>query len=62
MLEYACDRRIISDDDNVGGKDNFPSFQEHRWDQSILTNLAIKHGLSVHHKIDLILNVIILLV
>ena len=26
---------------------NFPSFQEHRWDQSILTNLAIKHGLSV---------------
>ena len=46
-LEYACDRRIISDDDNVGGKDNFPSFQEHRWDQSILTNLAIKHGLSV---------------
>jgi len=46
-LEYACDRRIISDDENVCGKDNFPSFQEHRWDQSILTNLAIKHGLSV---------------
>ena len=46
-LGYACDRRIISDDPNVCGEDNFPSFQEHRWDQSILTNLAIKHGLSV---------------
>lgn len=46
-LNYACDRRIISDDPNVCGKDNFPSFREHRWDQSILTNLAVKYGLSV---------------
>lgn len=46
-LKYCTDRRIISDDPNVSGKDNFPSFKEHRRDQSILTNLAVKHGLSV---------------
>jgi hypothetical protein len=46
-LKYCTDRRIISDDPNVSEKDNFPSFKEHRRDQSILTNLAVKHGLSV---------------
>lgn len=46
-LEYCKDRRIVSDDDNVCGKENFPTFNSHRRDQSVLTNLAIKHGLSV---------------
>tara|TARA_R100001015_G_C4630648_1_gene192461 strand:- start:745 stop:1512 length:768 start_codon:yes stop_codon:yes gene_type:complete len=46
-LKFASDRRIVSDDENVCGKDNFPTFKEHRWDQSILTNLAVKNGLSV---------------
>lgn len=46
-LKYCIDRRIISDDDNVSGKDNFPTFQNHRWDQSVLTNIALKYGLSV---------------
>lgn len=46
-LKYCSDRRIISDDPNVGGKDNFPTFKEHRRDQSVLTNLAVKHGLCV---------------
>lgn len=46
-LEYCKDRRIVSDDENVCGKENFPSFKEHRRDQSIITNLAVKHGLSV---------------
>ena len=55
-LKYACDRRIISDDPNICGKENFPSFNEHRRDQSILTNLAVKHGLSVAS--DLIRNYI----
>jgi hypothetical protein len=44
-LEYCKDRRIISDDENVSGKENFPSFREHHHDQSILTNLAVKYGL-----------------
>lgn len=46
-LEFCKDRRIVSDDDNVCGKENFPSFKSHRRDQSILTNLAIKYGLPV---------------
>ena len=44
-LKYCCDRRIISNDPNVSGKENFESFEEHRCDQSVLTNLAIKYGL-----------------
>ena len=45
----TCDKVlcIISDDKNVCGKENFPEFNEHRRDQSILTNIAIKYGLSV---------------
>ncbi len=27
---------------------NVPTFQEHRWDQAILTNLQIMHGLPLH--------------
>ena len=46
-LKYCSDRRIISDDENVCGEDNFPSFKAHRWDQSVLTNLAVKNELSV---------------
>lgn len=46
-IEYSQDRRIISDDKNVCEKENFPEFNEHRRDQSILTNIAIKYGLSV---------------
>lgn len=46
-LRYCQDRRIISDDDNISGKENFSTFKEHRRDQSVLTNLAIKYGLSV---------------
>jgi hypothetical protein len=46
-LEYCTDRRILTDDPNVSGEENFKGFQEHRRDQSILTNLAVKHELSV---------------
>lgn len=46
-LHYCSDRRILSDGENVSGKDNFSSFKNHRRDQSILTNLAVKYQLSV---------------
>lgn len=46
-LNYCCDRRIISDDPNVSGKENFSTFKNHRWDQSVLTNIAVRRGLSV---------------
>lgn len=37
----------MTDDDNVCGKPNLAGFREHRHDQSILTNLAIRDGLNV---------------
>jgi len=46
-LNYCCDPRIVTDDDNVCGKPNLAGFREHRHDQSILTNLAIRDGLNV---------------
>jgi hypothetical protein len=42
-LKFCEDRRVISDDNNVCGKPNFPDFVEHRWDQSILSVLAVKY-------------------
>jgi len=42
-LEFCKDTRIITDDDNVCGKPNFPDFIEHRGDQSILSILAVKY-------------------
>jgi hypothetical protein len=43
--KYCLDRRAITDDPNVLGKNNFPEFKEHRHDQSIFHNLMIKYGI-----------------
>ena len=42
-LEYARDKRILTDLKNTCGKNNLPDFTEHRWDQSILSLLAQKY-------------------
>lgn len=47
QIEWCCDRRILTDDPNTSGLDNFPGFQDHRHDQSVLTNLFIKYKLPV---------------
>ena len=44
-LEFAKDENIITDMPNVMG-DNYPVFIDHRHDQSVMTNLAIKHNLN----------------
>ena len=44
-LAYLTDRRIVSDDPNVMGKDNPKSFRDHRHDQSVLSLLSKKWGL-----------------
>jgi glycosyltransferase involved in cell wall biosynthesis len=47
-LNYCLDERINGEDSNFSGKENFKEFTG--WsgkDQSILTNIAIKYGLSV---------------
>lgn len=41
-LEYAKDKRILTDIDNEMGKDNYPEFVMHRHDQSTLSLLAKK--------------------
>ena len=43
-LYYAQDKRIITDDSNEMGEDNYPQFREHRHDQSILSLLIKKYG------------------
>jgi len=47
-LEYAQDDRIITDKPNTQGVPNFPSYRDHRHDQSILSLLAIKEGIKGH--------------
>ena len=51
-LDYCCDRRVLSDDDNVCGLPNYPGFIEHRHDQSVLTLLCIKYGIQPIGTID----------
>ena len=46
-LKYAEDERIISDNPNTCGLKNYDKFKDHRHDQSILTNLAIKYNLEL---------------
>lgn len=43
--EYCKDINILTHNDNISGKPNFPEFTEHRTDQSILTNLAVKYNI-----------------
>lgn len=43
-LGYCKDARIITDDPNVCGLPNLPEYVDHRYDQSVLSNLIIKHN------------------
>jgi len=42
---YCEDPRILTDQPNQYGLENFPDFQDHRHDQSVLTNLVLKYDL-----------------
>lgn len=44
-LYFCKDERILVDSPNVCGKNNVINYIEHRYDQSILTNLIIKYNL-----------------
>jgi hypothetical protein len=46
-LIYCMDERILTDIPNESGQDNFVYFQDHRHDQSILTNLVVKYNLKI---------------
>ena len=43
-LKYCLDYRIITDEKNKMGKDNYPEFVAHRNDQSVFSLLAKKRG------------------
>lgn len=45
-LKYCLDYKIVSGDESVLGEER-DGFKEHRYDQSILTNIAIREGLTV---------------
>ena len=45
FLKYCCDERIVTDIPNQCGLNNFEGFQDHRHDQSIITNLQLKYDL-----------------
>jgi hypothetical protein len=44
-IEYCKDARILTDEKNVSGLENHPSFKDHRHDQSILTNIVTRRRL-----------------
>lgn len=44
-FEFMKDEKILTDIPNTCGLPNLPNFKDHRHDQSILTNLSIKHNL-----------------
>ena len=46
-LHYCQDERILTDDDNTQGKDNYEGFLGHRHDQSIFSLLTKKYNLTV---------------
>lgn len=47
-LHYCCDGYSATDEPNRCGKKNFFGFRQHRWDQSVLSLLAIKHDIVLH--------------
>jgi len=45
---YMKDPRIVTDEPNVAGKANFLEYRDHRYDQSVLTNLATKYDIKLY--------------
>jgi hypothetical protein len=46
-LHYCQDERILTDSDNIQGKNNYADFLHHRHDQSVFSLLTKKYDLSV---------------
>ncbi len=45
VLSYAQDIRIISDNPNTMGKENYPDFVTHRHDQAVISLISKKRGI-----------------
>lgn len=46
-LQFCCDRRIVTDEDNVMGKENYPGFRGNRHDQTVWSLVCKRNGLPV---------------
>ena len=46
-LRWCKDPTIITDDESIYGKPNLEQFRDHRHDQSILSNLVVKHKIKL---------------
>ena len=51
-FEFSTNRNILTETPNICGLPNINNFIEHRYDQSILTNLSIKYNLYSHRLND----------
>ena len=56
-LYFAQDKRILTDDPNEPGIENYPDFRSHRHDQSILSLLVKKYGLVNANKANVELKI-----
>jgi hypothetical protein len=50
-LQHCRDPRIIKDGINISGYENFQEFKEHKYDQSVLTNIKTKYSIYANHEI-----------
>jgi len=50
-LGHCKDPRIIKDGDNISGNSNFSEFKEHKYDQSVLTNIKTKYSIYPNYEI-----------
>jgi hypothetical protein len=50
-LNFCRDERVIKDGPNLCGLDNFPTYIDHRYDQSVLTNLKTKYSINPSKEI-----------
>lgn len=55
-LRWCQEPSIITDNKNIHGKPNLEHFRDHRHDQSILTNLCVKHDITLFGPKDRSLN------
>lgn len=51
-LSFCCDIRVISDNPNVCGLDDYPGFIQNRYDQTVLSLLAKKYGYKGFRPVD----------
>jgi hypothetical protein len=52
-LYFCANAYIVTDTENRCGLDNFPDFIEHRYDQSVLSLLAVNYGIPVFKDLQL---------